>query len=1267
MNNLQKEVMETAEALKKSIGGAKFDSAKAIKNVVDVTSKANKLKKESIQIDKLKKDAMIQESKALQELEKIEQQKLKTQSQQMRNDKQQSQEKERLNKTNQKAVKVAKDEASAYKKLEKNTRALKNQSKELGAQMLILEQSGKKNTKAYRDLSTQYRKTTASAKQGDKALKKLDKSVGDNFRNVGNYKDAIKGLVGVLGTLGASVGIGQIFKNITGTIIEFDQAQADLTAISGKTKDELADLTQQAKELGATTQFTATQITEMQIELAKLGFTTTEIEASTEAVSNFASATGADLASASKVAGATLRAFGLDASEMERVVSTLGVATTKSALSFQSFETGMSTIAPVASAFGFSVEDTTALLGQLADSGFDASSSATATRNILLNLADANGDLAKELGRPIKSADDLAEGLKELQEKGIDLATALELTDKRSVAAFQTFLNGSKDLVKFRDSITDVNQELEDMAKKRLDSVQGQLTLLNSAWEGFILNMGDASGASNTMKTAIGFLANNLTQILNVIGKLIRGFVLYKATMAGLKVVQFAVNGGFKDMGKLMLKQIPLTKQYALAQKESAVATKQSGVAVKGFGKAFASIGIFLLITAVTELAMAWYDVASGAKQAREEEALRAEQKEIIDNREALGQNLASKRSKALNDERQREFMIIDRNIRKQKLLIDQSLKENEIKKKTAELDKSAIAQKKVVLFLQQQGLGGEVVKLEEELDQARSRLVAEQNKKTMEMEDILVYNSKTDSMVSTGKKRATGRMIADVDPLRVATTAGEVAKLEAMLKKMRGDLGLTNDQFEDMDLNLQEFDQRMRKGAKTTKGKTKAVKTYNTEFKKTNEFISEQIKLLQDLQKIEQDRELINQQKGIDAEFNAQIKNIEETGKFDADQLNKLIQDKVETETRYIEQRTEVAKQSLLDQYDFEKNARLQALKDERDALIEKAKENKDAIKTIEENYQIELKDLQNEELERELDNDLKIENLEQTKTNNILKIQEDGYKSQEELLSEFTDKVIEYNDQQLEKTKDIYKSISELVKISTDYFIKQSQKKIDQINKEINKAQEQYDYFKQLAINGNLDAKDSLAEQQKIINEANKKKLQEEKRQQRIRMAESVFSTYSSKVESGSKNPLAETIRDTSLLLQFINSIPAFYDGTEDTGSTGKGVDGRGGFHAVLHPNERVLPKSLNQQIGDLSNEELTRLAVDYKNGRVIEGASQTSSAMDLAILVNELSDIKRTIENKPETNIELGQITQSMMEVVKSTKKGNTIVYNRYKIKK
>jgi hypothetical protein len=101
-------------------------------------------------------------------------------------------------------------------------------------------------------------------------------------------------------------------------------------------------------------------------------------------------------------------------------------------------------------------------------------------------------------------------------------------------------------------------------------------------------------------------------------------------------------------------------------------------------------------------------------------------------------------------------------------------------------------------------------------------------------------------------------------------------------------------------------------------------------------------------------------------------------------------------------------------------------------------------------------------------------------------------------------------------------------------------------------------------------------------------------------------------------------------------------------------------------LHPHERVIPKSLNDQIGSLTNEQLTRLAMEYNNGRLV-GKDVAHSSMDLAIMVNELRDLKEVIKQKPETNIELGQITQSAMEIVQSSRKGNTTVYNRFKVRK
>ena len=245
--------------------------------------------------------------------------------------------------------------------------------------------------------------------------------------------------------------------------------------------------------------------------------------------------------------------------------------------------------------------------------------------------------------------------------------------------------------------------------------------------------------------------------------------------------------------------------------------------------------------------------------------------------------------------------------------------------------------------------------------------------------------------------------------------------------------------------------------------------------------------------------------------------------------------------------------------------------------------------------------------------------------------------------------------------------KTQEEFIKMTTDFFIKNSEKKIAQMDIEIAKAQSQYTLLQQLAANGNINAQESLAEQQRIINEANARKEKELKRQQRIKLAESVYSTYNSKVAGGSEHPLMDTIKDTMLLQQFIASLPTFFDGTENTGKNGNGIDGKGGFHAVLHPNERVIPKSLNEQIGGLSNEALAKMASEYQNGKIIRSNSQIGSAFDTAILVGKLDELTSAIKQKPETNIGIGEITQSVMEIVKSTKQGNTTTYNRYKVRR
>ena len=406
----------------------------------------------------------------------------------------------------QQLVKVERDQARAFQASAGSVNALDLRMKSLQAQMRKLNLTTAEGQKKWRQLNAELQK-------GQATLQKYNGRLSGSQRLQGAFSKGILQSAKSMAT--AYIGITTIVRGVQDLIKvtgDFDSATAKLAATTGQTREEIEDLTEQAKFLGATTVFTASQVTDLQIELAKLGFTADDIQNSTEAVLNLAAATEADLGQAAKVAGVAVKAFGLDTLEAGNAAATLAVATTKSALAFEDYETILSTVGPVAKSYGLSLEDTIALTGRLKDAGFDASSAATATRNILLNLADANGELAQTLGGSVNTLDGLVDGLVALDDKGIGLAKTLELTDKRSVSAFNTFLKGAEDARNLRDGITDVNDELQDMVDQRLDSFAGDVKALGSAWEGFLLSL-KASGA---IREVTQFLKDAILQVSNL-------------------------------------------------------------------------------------------------------------------------------------------------------------------------------------------------------------------------------------------------------------------------------------------------------------------------------------------------------------------------------------------------------------------------------------------------------------------------------------------------------------------------------------------------------------------------------------------------------------------------------------------------------------------------------------------------------------------------------------------------------------------------------
>lgn len=409
-------------------------------------------------------------------------------------------------------------------------------------EMSAAERSG---TQAGRQLETETRKIYEE-------MSRLQKATGKYTLEVGHYENALRGLPGPIGqvvsqmstmrqnisavaqsglpiatkgfnifTTALTGSIGVLFtftRALSGaakTVRDFEQANANLASILGVSVKEMDGLINNALLLGRTTEYTASQVVQLQTELAKLGFRQAEILNMSKSVLQFATAVGAELGPAAEVAGSTLRAFGLSSKDAQDALGTLAVATTNSALNFEKIRTSIGTVFPVANAFGISLKDTTALLGALANAGFDASSAATATRNILLNLANANGKLARAMGGPVKTFDEFITGLIELRDRGIDLNTTLELTDKRSVAAFNAFLSGAESARELRASLEEVSEELREMQEKRLDTVEGSIKLLKSAWEGMILAMGQSTGTIRTVVESLTALLNVVTDLLN--------------------------------------------------------------------------------------------------------------------------------------------------------------------------------------------------------------------------------------------------------------------------------------------------------------------------------------------------------------------------------------------------------------------------------------------------------------------------------------------------------------------------------------------------------------------------------------------------------------------------------------------------------------------------------------------------------------------------------------------------------------------------------
>jgi len=293
----------------------------------------------------------------------------------------------------------------------------------------------------------------------------------------------------------------------------FEQSMAKVQAVSGATAKQLGELTDLSKQLGLTTRFTASEVANLELNYAKLGFSVDEIKQITEATLQLALATGEDLAQSAEVAGQTLRGFNLDASEMQRVVDLMANSFSSSALNLERFSVSMGKIAPVANAAGVSLEKTVALQSALVDSGVEASIAGTSLRRIFVELA--TGGLSYN------------EAMEKIRNSSNKVTTATELFGKRAFAA-AIILSDQGDKVA---ELTEKYEKSGGAAKKMADimdkTLQGSLFKLKSAVEGLAISFGEklapfvlkvADKAASLAKKFSGLSSETKTLIIKISG-----------------------------------------------------------------------------------------------------------------------------------------------------------------------------------------------------------------------------------------------------------------------------------------------------------------------------------------------------------------------------------------------------------------------------------------------------------------------------------------------------------------------------------------------------------------------------------------------------------------------------------------------------------------------------------------------------------------------------------------------------------------------------
>lgn len=448
----------------------------------------------------------------------------------------------------------------ATKKLSSFEKAMKDTEDRLGKM---------KNSKVELALTAVDKASSVIKKVKDGAAGLMGKAWRTTVSIVDKATAPLKGILGLLTNpllqAGAVLGISIGISDSINTFKEFEAAMSQVQAVSGATSAEMELLAQKAKDMGATTKFTATEAGEAFNYMAMAGWKTDDMLSGIEGILSLAAASGTDLATTSDIVTDALTAFGLSAGDAGHFSDVLAAASSNANTNVSMMGETFKYAGTMAGALGYSIEDVALMTGLMANSGIKASMAGTALNSIFTRLATdagasskslgALGVLTQELGVEFYNAEGNARPLFDVMGE-LRKATAGLNDEEKSYYANKiagteaqkgllAVLNASgEDYDKLASAIGNADGAASSMADTMLDNLQGSLTLLQSAVDGAKTRLGER--LSPYVREIAGWLTEMMPGVAEAIDDMM-DFVDVKIDMLKEKVRSMTGSAEWED------------------------------------------------------------------------------------------------------------------------------------------------------------------------------------------------------------------------------------------------------------------------------------------------------------------------------------------------------------------------------------------------------------------------------------------------------------------------------------------------------------------------------------------------------------------------------------------------------------------------------------------------------------------------------------------------------------------------------------------------